>query len=240
MNSEVNGQTGNQPDIPENLKPLVEKLQTFQPDTFLSQFKNPRVRQVMYEILSSVGGVPMAPEDKRPEWALNAWRKAFKALGLLAVMTAGPSSADQEANHFGFIIGLFSAFGPEPLTASADMQKLNSMLADLIPMLRALAAESSPSEAAAFFSAQYEGTQKKAEIEQASQRTKILLFMAVLWEVVVEFKSTGELFQRLRSLKSDDGRYFIAQSTESREIRAICKLIGLRYESRGGRPRKKN
>jgi hypothetical protein len=106
-------------------------------------------------------------------------------------------------------------------------------------LIREAAAQASPSEAAQFFTAQNKGAQKMSELEQVSQRTKILLVIAVLWEIVAEFKSTGELFQWLRSMQNK-GQYLIAPSTDSREIRTICKAIGLRYDNRGGRPPNEN
>src|SRR5262245_1682742 len=124
MNSEKNEQIGDQREIPYELKLIVEKLQPFQSDNFLRSFENPRLKQVAYEDMSSLGCISKELDDNRPEWALNTWREGFKSLGLLALMTADTF----EAVDFGFLIGLVSSCGPTSLKASPDAQKLNIIL----------------------------------------------------------------------------------------------------------------
>src|SRR5688500_18171042 len=101
MNSEGNRQPDGQPELPEKLKTVLQGLRAFQPDTLLKTIENERLRQVMYEIFSSLGDIPRTPEDKRPEWALKAWTETFRSIGLLSQMTTEPSDSD----HFGFLIG---------------------------------------------------------------------------------------------------------------------------------------
>jgi hypothetical protein len=119
------------------------------------------------------------------------------------------------------------------------MSQMFSYILGILPKLREDAAQAPPDEAAKFFNAQKAGKDRADHLGQVSQRAKIFIVIAILWELVASFKSTGELFQWLRSCGGDKGQRLLAPSTDSREIRTVCKIIGLRYESRGGRPSRK-
>jgi len=64
------------------------------------------------------------------------------------------------------------------------------------------------------------------------------MVIAVAWREVAKFKSTAELFRWLQT-DGKNHRQFLAPGTDSRDIRNVCKMIGLRYANGGGRPPKK-
>lgn len=217
---------------PPSMDDLFKNPENYQQSDLLDSLSNPRLRQVMYELFSSIGDIPRSPEDKRPEWAINAWKEFWRSSGLLP-------QGGSEASQLGYGVGLVSEVSPDAFKVSPDMSKMFSHLLEMFPKLRENAAHSPPEQAASFFSAQKAGKKRSDQLGQVSQRTKIFLAIAILWELVAEFKSTAELFQWLRSVGGDKGQTYIAPTTDSREIRTVCKIIGLRYGSRGGRPPKK-
>ena len=220
---------------PPNMDAMFQNPQNYHTSQLLGTFSNPRLKQVMYELFSSLGDIPRSPDDKRPEWAMNAWREFWRSSGVLPQKAETGSGAAQT----GFGVRIISEVMPDTFKASPDMSKMFSHIFGMLPKLREDAAHSSPDEAAKFFNAQKAGKDKADHLGQFSQRTKIFIVIAILWELVASFKSTGELFQWLRSCEGDTGQRLLAPSTDSREIRTVCKIIGLRYESRGGRPPKK-
>jgi len=217
-----------------NLDSLAPDLQDYSPAKFVDSVSNPRTRQVLYELGSSLGDIPKAPDDKRPEWAVNAWKEFWRSLQWMPKKVQESSDIDQ----IGFGFGIASDPRLDSLKASPDLARLFDVLSDLIPKIRSMAAQAPPEEAASFFKAQKDGHERAAQLEQVSQRTKIFVVVAVLWEVVAEFKSTSELFHWLKTAHGEGKQPLLAPGTDSREIRAVCKIIGLRYPARGGRPKK--
>jgi hypothetical protein len=218
-----------------SLDGIAETLPDLHPSNFLNTVSNPRTKQILYELGSSTGEIPRAPDDKRPEWAVNAWKEFWRSLQLMPEnMQTGP-----DASQLGYSAGIVSKIQADAVKASPDVAKLFGVFSELIPQVRASAAQSPPEEAANFFKAQLKGQERAVQLDQLSQRTKIFLAFAVAWEVIAEFKSTSELFRWLQCGHKDGKQSFLAPGTDSREIRRVCKILGLQYGSRGGRPRKK-
>lgn len=194
---------------------------------------NERTKEVIYELFSSLGDVPIAPNDKRPEWARQAWREFWRSSALLP-----DAKHASEPKQLGEMMGLLAAIPTGAVKSPLDLADLHALMARKAPKVRSDAAQFPPKDAADFFNAQKIGQERAAQLTQISQRTKIFFLIAVAWREVAKFESTGELFQWLRS-PGKNGKDFLAPSTDSREIRNVCKIIGLRYNSRGGRPSKK-
>ena len=210
----------------------LENPQAFTPAMLLDAASNQRVKELLYDIFSSIGDVPIAPDDNRPEWVRRAWREFWRSTALF------PGEKQSEAKQLGYLMGFMAGLPSDGIRGPLDVANLFALLLQKIPKFRSDAAQLPPNEAAEFFTAQKMGQTRAAQFSQISQRTKIFFSIAVAWREVAKFKSTGELFQWLRS-QGKDGKDFLVPSTDSREIRNVCKIIGLRYNSRGGRPSKK-
>src|SRR5262245_57836807 len=86
--------------------------------SFLDSISNPRLKQVLYELYSSLGGMPRSPEDNRPEWALNAWKEFWRSLGLAQV------AVEESSEATGYRVGVLSHIPPDALQASPDIFKM--------------------------------------------------------------------------------------------------------------------
>ena len=218
---------------PPSIEAILKNPQGYQVSQLFDTFSNRRVARVCYEAASGLGEIPRSSEDKRPEWALEAWKAFARSLGMFS------QDGTHEAKEMGTLVGIFSTLKPDSCAASPDISKLFSVSSEMVPQLRILAAQASPTEAADFFSSQKAGQGWFDRMSQLSQRTKIFLLIALAWEAVAECKSAGELFRCLYAETNDRGQPLLARSTEAREIREICEIIGLRYNNRGGRPPRK-
>lgn len=210
---------------------VVEKLQSFQPATLLDSIGNPRLKRVMYEFFSSLGFVSKAPEDTRPEWALQAWREFARASGMFPEAKQVASDSEQ----VGYSVGMASELDPKCVSESPDMSKLLALFSEVFPEIREAAAHSAPAEAAAFFNAQEQGQETLSQVLQPTQRTIIFLTIATGWQHVAGFKSTGELYNWLiaQGVIQPPGKETGKGGTDSREIRKVCEIIGLRYSRQG-------
>ncbi len=74
---------------------IFQNPQDFQPSKILDAFSNPRTKQVMYELLSSLGDIQIAVEDNRPDWAKEAWKEFWRSLALMPETTQDTSEARQ-------------------------------------------------------------------------------------------------------------------------------------------------
>jgi hypothetical protein len=218
-----------------SMKAVFENPENFQPTAFFDAIENPTTRRILVELFSSLGLIPMCAGDERPEWAKQAWREFWRSSALVP----GIEDTTPDAGQNGYTIGLLSHFNPDDaaLTCSPDISQLLKFVSELIPEFRQKAAQSAPEEAAAFFDAQKKGHERGEQLSQISQRAKIFMVIAVQWQVVAEYNGTKELFKWLESLGTKE-KPFLAPTTDSREIRTICKIIGLNYNSRKGRPPK--
>jgi len=206
-----------------SLDSIANDLQAFHPSNLLESESNPRTKQFFYELFSSAGGIPKAADDKRPEWAMNAWKEFWRSLQAMPEKV----EADSDAVQVGYSVGVLSEIGPVAPKTSPALSGLFDIFSNIIPQIRAMAAQSSPAEAADFFNAQKEGQKQLERVLQPTQRAKIFLAFAVAWEVITEFKSTNDLYLWLISegIIQPPGSESGKGGTDSREIRKICQIM---------------
>ncbi len=181
----------------------------------------------MYELFSSLGDVPRTPDDKRPDWAIQAWREFWRTTGIFS--QEGTELPDLKS--LGSAIGLVTELQVQHELKLPDAQKLADAVNEAVPHIKEAAAKEPPETAAAFFVGQKNGAEQVSRVIEPSQRAKLLLFIAVLWEEFSAFKSTRELYQWFvtHELIQPPGSLTGKGGTDPREIRKICRMIGLRY-----------
>jgi len=203
----------------EQFKSLFAALKGYGP---LNALDSDPKNKTFHDWLSGAGAIPVNSDDKRPPWVFRAWNEAFRAVALW------PDESIPDTQLLGHLSGLVSS-SPDAKQAAEKLSGVIGPLVGLMPKVREMAAQASVEEAAEFFAAQKKAKERAEQAAQMSQRTKIFFAIAGMWEQVAKFKSTTELFNWLCTLKSDDGRSLLAPNTQSREIRKVCKIIGLRY-----------
>jgi hypothetical protein len=167
--------------------------------------------------------------DSRPKWVLNAWKEFWRSLAIIP--ETGQNNSDFA--QVGSIVGLISDLEIDSLQMPEPLEGMIKQVIQRIPQIRILAANSSAKEAKDFFCAQHQGQEKRSLIEQPSQRTKIFVVIAIAWRDIAQLKSTSALYGWLISKKviQPSGDQTGKGGTDSREIRKICKMIGLRYST---------
>jgi len=231
----INAQASDKIEVfrPETLAALLKSPHEFTPSKLLDAISNERAKQVFSELYSSTGDLTISQDDNLPDWARKAWQEFWRSLALFP-----DAKHASEAKQTGHSLGLLAGLPSDSLKGPLDLARLHELLLQTIPGIRSEAAQLPHEDAADFFNAQRAGHRRAAQLQQISQRTKIYLLIALAWREVATLKSTSELYQWLCSV-GKKGQPLIAAGTDSRDIRYVCKRIGLRYGSRGGRPRKK-
>jgi hypothetical protein len=168
-----------------------------------------------------------------PEWAKRASQKLFEASGLDFMANFGADmNLVQFSRIFGKIVGLAekSLKNPKP-EASIGRKMEKKLAAPFVKFSKSLASEAEPEESEAFFSGRNESEELVEKMQQPTQRTKIYLVIALHWQIVQKFSSTGEFYKWLLSMKDPKGNNLIVPNTDSREIRKICQSIGLEFQN---------
>jgi len=175
--------------------------------------RKPAPKSLIELLVPGFYGIP----TEAPEWA----RRAAKMVFACVMPKRTKHNASEE-----YKVG----FGCGRLSGEVELRGLKHQLAqDLIRSQRQHAAELPPEKAADFFTGLRDGEKFMRELQDRAkemvQRAKIFRAIAVRWKEVAPGKlnSTGELYEWLRSQK------VIVPGTDSREIRKVCKIIGLRY-----------
>lgn len=218
-------------EIPEELKCLVGSQAQIIGNILSEPLKEPKVRAALAGLLSGLSldfGVPV------PAWVRQASTTLLESCGLLFLS----QKAAQEITNadLGKLVGLWETIPNRSSEPTKEARALDFMCAEL----KRLSCNEPPAAARDFHDGRLKARQIDDKASNPSNRTRILILLLIGWPEVEKLKSSSELWQWLLFQSEADGRKGIAPGTDSREIRAVCKIIGLRYPNRGGRPRKKN
>lgn len=199
-------------------------------ETLASDF--PRLKILMQSMLAELG---FEDSSGMPSWAKNAANEFFKCMA-----PSQNKRAESEAYQLGWRAGLASKASPLITSSAFRNSPMFEMATKAIPLLRSSFSQASDDEAANFFVGLDDGGRSIEKLRFSPQRTKIFLFISLAWMEIQELKSTTELYDYLIFAKviQSLGEFSGKGGTDSREIRTICKIIGLKYENKGGRPRK--
>ena len=190
------------------------------------------------------GGKPLPSEDpscmKRGNKACNShvpnWKRFQLFPPLWAIRFKRKMSNEYRA---GFGCGLLSG-------ACGLLPPKWSGASDIVGFRRQEAAQLPAAQALDFFTGQRDGEkhmQKMPErAKQMTQRAKIFQAIATQWGEITPGKlnTTRELYEWLcrQNVIQPVGQRTGKGGTDSREIRKVCKIIGLRYSDQQGRPQK--
>jgi hypothetical protein len=175
-----------------------------------------RLQNSVRVLLASCGLADVPPGA--PEWAVKAAGELTKCFN--PPKRKKPASEDYRlAWQMGLVSGLMPLFE----LRQAPQNRLAEMGKGLLSAIRSHASQLPANEAAEVFDGLRDGEQSAARVTQLPQRTKLFALLVFLWPEIAACKSTGELYKRLLSVGA------IAPSTDAREIRKVCKIIGLRY-----------
>jgi hypothetical protein len=211
-------------ELPKELACLNGRPEEVLEKLFAKGLERPEARDILAGLVSGMG-VKLGVEV--PPWAAKASKRFFESCKLGFV----GKSDEVTPKQAGTIVGLWN--GP-PLDNALAPEIMTAL--DLVCKLaKASINDDPPVVARDFHAGRMEAEKIGGILEGLSQRTKIFVLIAINWRKVADFKSTTELWQWLLS---PENKGVIAPSTDSREIRTVCQLIGLKYNSRAGKPRK--
>jgi hypothetical protein len=88
----------------EEFQPVIKSLQECAPDKMLDSIANPREREFFYQMFSATGDLPLRQDDKRPQWALTAWKEFIRSIAIV------PNEGN-EVHVLGRLSGLVSEVG---------------------------------------------------------------------------------------------------------------------------------
>ena len=158
-----------------------------------------------------------------PEWVKTASKKVLELLGIDFNKIESFDVAE-----IGKIIGLMeSSFKDE------TPQRFQEASANLSKMSRAEAATLNAKEAREFFTELEKGQKIPNKIEYIPKRIKVIAIISMAWRRVETFENAGQLHRWLLEINAFDGSI-----TDSAETRKICRIIGLKYNTKAGKPPK--
>ena len=177
-----------------------------------------------------------------PEWVKRASQKMLEGTGLDFMAKMGSDiELVQFSREMGKAVGVAEKLLKNPKPISSKIGAMGKKFAaPFVKFSKSVASEAEPRESEAFFSGRNESEKLIEIMRQPPQRAKIYLLIALCWQQIQKFNSTGEFHKWLLSLKKPDGTNLIAPGTDSREIRKICQSIGLEFENRWRTPKIKN
>jgi hypothetical protein len=140
--------------------------------------------------------------------------------------------AHPDEKHAGTLLGLISSM-PTDLSLGGNGRGMAPLRAPISPesakKRRRPRSSSKPDPQLAMV--QMVGETLLAKLQQMPPRAWIFCMLVLRWRQVERFSSASDLFDWLQSFWVE-GRPLLAPATDLREIRNICKLIGLRYGKR--------
>ncbi len=214
-------------EVPAEIKAINKKLRKLKADEMFL-LAVPNAQQDF--VAGLISGSGQKTKTRIPKWAKAASSKAIDALGLGFL-----KNIDRDyIKGLGTIVEFSKTFPAEQL------KNPQFPISEFIEFVKQLANHATPLEAQQFADGRVEASKIDAKMSALQQRGKIYLMIAVGWPKVSKLKSTAELLQWLLSFneKNNVFIYTKAGSDYTREIRAICKSIGLKFNNPGGRPRK--
>lgn len=155
-----------------------------------------------------------------PDWAREASKRFFAGMGI-------ELATEQNPKEFGKMLGLMERAKAE--NYSAQFPWLDS----LIEWLRAEGAKAEPEQAKAFFAGRAAALAIVSRVEQPNVRAKVFASIAARWRDISRLKSTGELHRWLIEKK------IILPATDAAETRKVCRVIGLHFRKKAGKPPKR-
>lgn len=209
------------------LPPELKFIESFGDKSFEEVLKGFIPPEKLDEIAGVFSGAGLTFGVDVPMWAKEASSRYLQATDMDFVGRIQEMSRNDTGKATGFIEAI-------PIPESDDIKRPLDKVSE---MLRADAANAPAQESKDFFDGRVEGKLIDAKLSSMQQRTRIYGKIAQGWKIIACMKSTGELFEWLKALK-DEGKPVVASGTDSREIRLVCKEIGLKFNNRGGRPRK--
>ena len=186
-----------------------------------------------------------------PDWVKRASQNFFKAIGFEDILNSQFDSQVEidllpALELSGNVIGLLEEIMNKPVSPrlwASDKEK--KALAPLIKMMKRSASESEPEKSKAFFDGRSKSSVTRERMEQPTVRLKILLVLLSRWRQIEEMKkankmrSTGDLHKLLLTAKDRVGVIIFPTGIETRQIRKVCKDIGLEFQNPWRKPKSK-
>ncbi len=219
-------QAGQQDEIPPELVNFIEQIKGQLPaDIIKRALPNADTKSL---VALTAGIMPDSAADL-PAWAKQASQLALASLGMDFL-----KDFDSKTLH---IVGKTVALGRAIPKEQIEMMGID--FEGLFSFAEQEALKSEPEKLKQFAEGKIAAKRDEAKCEQPNQRTYAYMMIAARWFEVEKLKSTTQVFDWLLSFNTDKEQNF-SPDTDTREIRAICKSIGLKFNNRGGRPRKKS
>ena len=213
-------------ELPKELECLTGRPEEVLQKLFARGLERPKARDVLAGLVSGLG-VQLGVEV--PSWAAKASERFFESCKLGFVGKTDEVTPKQA----GTVVGLWDG----PIPDKGMSPEIMTALDMVCKLAKTSINDDPPVVARDFHAGRMEAEKIGGIMEGLPQRAKIFMLVAINWRKVAGFKSTTELWQWLLS---PENKGVIAPSTDSREIRTICQLIGLRYQSRAGKPPKQS
>jgi hypothetical protein len=210
-------------ELPKELECLTGRPEEVLEKLFAKGLERPEARDVLAGLVSGMG-VKLGVEV--PPWAAKASERFFESckLGFIG------KTDEVTPKQVGTMVGLWD--GPVP--DKGMFPEILTALDIACKLARTSINDDPPVVARDFHAGRMEAEKIGGIMEELPQRTKIYMLLAINWRKVAGFKSTTQLWEWLLSLENN-GAKVIAPSTDSREIRTVCQMIGLRYKSPFGK-----
>lgn len=233
------------PEIPEaELRKRLPKMAKLFDTTDLNQIfrevisaraKGAKYREKAYTgIFSGIEGL----NADVPAWVKQASRKLIEScLGIETDSTSAEMDMATALPVIGKIIGLFEVIEGATNPPRVEKKYRKTVLSPALKEIKQFASESNAADAAAFFSARERGSKAAEQVGQMSVRAKIYMAIALNWQIVEKFKSTGELHDWLLTVRSSRGERLIPENLDSRETRKACENIGLQFQNSWIKPK---
>ena len=225
--------------IPASLIKLHKKAQAGTGNEAISMLiSDVQMQQRFMGVLSALNH----KDSEIPPWVKKVSEKLFESMGLGFLLKMNTDQDDTEfSNGVGKIVGLTELSLNPPSPESTPQEKIeNSIAVPFVKFAKEVASAAKPKDAAAFFNGRNDSEKLKEKISQPAVRAKIYMILALSWQDMGKVKSTGDLYKRLLDVKNEDGNALLPSSLDSREVRKICKDIGLDFNNPWRKPKQKN
>lgn len=184
----------------------------------------PRKREFLRGLLSAVFGQNVG--DSRPPWARRAFREMWRCLGIV------PQTRKMKSENwlFGYFLGLGTQL--EKLGKLDDIPALRGIKLPQLRLILFTAIETEPPSHIAYLHQGYAQGLRQQLTLSPTHNFPFYAVLAVAYREVSTAKSLPELHKWLVEIG-----IFGNEATEVR-TRRLCQRIGLRFDSKGGAPKK--
>lgn len=165
-----------------------------------------------------------------PEWAKQASKRFWDAT---AMSFAGKTPADLTPEEVGKLVGLWETTPQDEAVQSVASQFLQAMDSFCQSIKKAIN-DDPPEVARDFHSGRAKAVKVADKASNLQVRSQIFLFIACGWRTVETFKGQAELWRWLTKKDEADKSMVneFAYADPMRELRTVCKLIGLTFRAR--------